>query len=200
MIINDFLSLVIIPFVIYMIFGNFIITFLVLCFCLHFLNSPDKRLVKDIIEQDVFYSPTSGYVREITNDNTNTTISLFLNIFDNHTQYIPISSNVVTIETFSGLFVPAFLEHSINNSRVKTTLFNQDFNFQYTITQITGLLTRRIIHFLQKSDTTLTPGERLGFIVLGSRVDISIPNKNINKILVKQGDHVSCMDKMALVK
>jgi phosphatidylserine decarboxylase len=150
----------------------------------------------------MFYSPSSGYIREITTDDTDTTISLFLNVFDNHTQYIPITSNVISIEKFSGLFAPAFLEHSVNNTRVKTTLYNPKLNFTYTITQITGLLTRRILNFLQtqNQDTTLTPGERLGFIVLGSRVDITIPNKNIQQILVKTGYHISSMNELILVK
>jgi phosphatidylserine decarboxylase len=151
----------------------------------------------------MFYSPSSGYIREITTDDTNTTISLFLNVFDNHTQYIPITSNVISIQQFDGLFAPAFLEHSINNTRVKTTLYNQKLNFSYTITQITGLLTRRILNFLQtqnQDQDPITPGERLGFIVLGSRVDITIPNKNILQILVKTGDHVSSMENMILVK
>lgn len=202
MIILDFTSLVVIPLIIYILTRNIIITIIFLCFCLRFLNSPDKKLVKERVQQNMFYSPSSGYIREITTDDTNTTISLFLNVFDNHTQYIPITSNVISIQQFDGLFTPAFLEHSVNNTRVKTTLYNQKLNFSYTITQITGLLTRRILNFLQtqNQDTLLTPGERLGFIVLGSRVDITIPNKNILEILVKTGDHVSSMDKMILVK
>lgn len=202
MIILDFTSLVVIPLVIYIITKNPIVTIVFLCFCLRFLNSPDKKLIKERVQQNVFYSPSSGYIREITTDDTYTTISLFLNVFDNHTQYIPISSNVISIQKFSGLFTPAFLEHSINNTRVKTTLHNPKLNFQYTITQITGLLTRRILNFLQThpQNTLLTPGERLGFIVLGSRVDITIPNKNIKQILVKQGDHVNSMEGIMLVK
>jgi phosphatidylserine decarboxylase len=201
MIILDFSSLVVIPLLIYIITKNITITIVFLCFCLRFLNSPDKKLVKQTVQPNMFYSPSSGYIREIINNDTDTTISLFLNVFDNHTQYIPITSNVISIEKFSGLFAPAFLEHSVNNTRVKTTLYNPKLNFTYTITQITGLLTRRIINFLQtqNQDTILTPGERLGFIVLGSRVDITILNKNIQQ-LVKTGDHVSSMERMILVK
>lgn len=202
MIILDFSSLVVIPLLIYIITRNIAITIVFLCFCLRFLNSPDKKLVKQKVQPNMFYSPSSGYIREITTDDTDTTISLFLNVFDNHTQYIPITSNVISIKKFSGLFAPAFLEHSVNNTRVKTTLYNPKLNFTYTITQITGLLTRRILNFLQtqNQDTPLTPGERLGFIVLGSRVDITIPNKNIQQILVKTGYHVSSMNELILVK
>jgi len=203
MIVLDFTSLVVIPLIIYILTRNITITIIFLCFCLRFLNSPDKKLVKEKVQQNMFYSPSSGYIREITTDDMNTTISLFLNVFDNHTQYIPITSNVISIQQFDGLFAPAFLEHSINNTRVKTTLYNQKLNFSYTITQITGLLTRRILNFLQtqnQDQDPITPGERLGFIVLGSRVDITIPNKNILQILVKTGGHVSSMENMILVK
>jgi phosphatidylserine decarboxylase len=202
MIVLDFTSLVIIPLIVYTITRNWVFTFVVLCFCLRFLNSPDKQIIKEKVESGVFYAPSSGYIREIVIDKENTHISLFLNIFDNHTQYIPITSSLLSIEQFSGLFLPAFSEHSLNNTRIKTTLYNPEFNFKYSITQITGLLTRRIINFLQTNEQQdiLTPGERLGFIVLGSRVDIIIPSKNIQQILVTNGDHINAMQKILVVK
>ena len=203
MIVLDFISLVFIPFVIYMITNNVTTTFLVLCFCLRFLNSPDKKIIKENIQEKVFYAPSSGYIREIVTENENTRVSLFLNIFDNHTQYIPTRSKLVSVETFGGLFLPAFLEHSVNNTRVKTTLYNPDLKFKYSITQITGLLTRRILNFLQsesKQYDILNPGHRLGFILLGSRVDVIIPNKNIQQILVKPGDHIEAMENLVIVK
>jgi phosphatidylserine decarboxylase len=163
------------------------------------MNSPD-RLLQDI-DNDKFYSPASGYIKFINVNKESVTISMFLNIFDNHTQYIPIVSYLKNIEHKHGIFEPAYLEHSINNEKVVNTLYNPTYNFDFTITQITGILTRRILSLQNPNDNKLLyPGERLGFIMLGSRVDISIPTKNIKQILVNSNTHVSEMTPLIILK
>jgi phosphatidylserine decarboxylase len=162
------------------------------------MNSPD-RLLQDV-KPDCFYSPASGYIKFINTDNELVTISMFLNIFDNHTQYIPIVSYLKNIEHKHGIFEPAYLEHSINNERVINTLTCPTYNFDFTITQITGILTRRILSLQNTNRKLLYPGERLGFIMLGSRVDISIPTKNIKQILVNPNTHVSEMTPLFILK
>lgn len=192
MIIIDILSLTVLPILTYIITKNMYVTFIVLFFCIRFMNSPDLSLTET--KPNIFYAVSSGYVNWIRKDDTHTTISVFLNVFDNHTQYVPIKSELRKTESFSGTFVPAYREHSINNTRVKHTLYNETFDFEYNITQITGILTRRIISFNKpKPKKILHPGSRLGFIVLGSRVDISIPNKNIKDIFIKTNQHIQAM-------
>lgn len=198
MIILDIYALILIPLIVYILTRNPLITILTLLFCIRFLNSPDLKLTQ--FETNIFYAPTSGYIRFIKNDGKNTIISLFLNVFDNHTQYTPITSKLRNSQKFSGLFAPAYQEHSINNERIKHTLYNSEMDFEYTITQITGLLTRRILTFKTPEIGVLYPGERLGFIVLGSRVDITIPSKNIDTFFIKSGQHISALDKMLQVK
>jgi phosphatidylserine decarboxylase len=163
------------------------------------MNSPD-RLLEDI-KHDYFYSPASGYIKFINTNKEFVTISMFLNIFDNHTQYIPIISYLKSIEHKHGIFEPAYLEHSVNNERVINTLYNPTYNFDFTITQITGILTRRILSLQNpNSNKSLYPGERLGFIMLGSRVDISIPTKNVRQILVNPNTHISEMTPIFTLK
>jgi phosphatidylserine decarboxylase len=161
------------------------------------MNSPDMFIKKP--QSHIFYSPTSGYIKSIREDERYIHISLFLNIFDNHTQYIPVDSVLTNIKYYNGSFVPAYQEHSVNNERVENSLYNTQYNFSYTITQITGILTRRIIS-LQKVNAVLKPGERLGFIMLGSRVDIKIPKKNVENVLVKSNTHIEAMTPMFTLK
>lgn len=199
MIIIDLFSLTVLPLLTYVLTRNVYITLIVLLFCIRFMNSPDLSLTDT--KPDIFYAVSSGYVNWIRSDNTHTTISFFLNVFDNHTQYIPITSQMRKTENFKGTFVPAYREHSINNTRVKHTLYNPRFDCEYTVTQITGILTRRIISFQKpKTNELLQPGTRLGFIVLGSRVDISIPNKNIKNILLKPNTHIEAMSPIVELK
>lgn len=197
MIILDAISLTVIPIVVWMITKNIWITVIAIFFCLRFMNSPDMFIKQP--QSNIFYSPTSGYIKLIREDDTYIYISLFLNIFDNHTQYIPVDSILTNIKHYNGTFVPAYREHAINNTRVENTLSSTKYDFDYTITQITGIVTRRIIS-LQKINTVLKPGERLGFIMLGSRVDIKVPRKNVESILVKSNSHIQAMTPMFSLK
>jgi len=199
MIILDIRSLLLLPIICYLFTKNWYIVFVALLFCTRFMNSPD-RLQEDI-KHDCFYSPASGYIKFINTDKEFVTISMFLNIFDNHTQYIPTVSYLKNIEHKHGIFEPAYLEHSVNNERVVNTLYNPTYNFDFTITQITGILTRRILSLqIPNNNKLLYPGERLGFIKLGSRVDISIPTKNIKQILVNPNTHISEMTPLFILK
>lgn len=167
---------------------------LVLAFCLSFMYSPDMTHSDYLL--NFFYSPSDGIVRTITNNDDKLVISLFLNIFDNHTQYIPVKSTFVSQKRISGAFEPAFLEHSVNNEQVETMLKSVDYLFDYKIEQITGVLTRRIKNLLPSSPTQLLPGSRLGFIVLGSRVDITVPVANVRRLLIEPGQHVRAMQQI----
>jgi phosphatidylserine decarboxylase len=193
MLIIDNLFVIIAIIIVIIVFLKFgiVLTILILIFLIAFVNSPDKHYTE--YKDDMFYCPSSGYVKSIDSNNGNLKISLFLNVFDNHTQYIPLKSRFISSDTINGGFVPAFEEHSINNTRVINKLYNQKYNFEYKITQITGLLTRRILT-LAKTQNDFLPGDRLGFIILGSRVDIEIPIAKVKDIFVKKGKHIYAME------
>lgn len=197
MIIYDNDVFILFPLLIYFFTKNWYITIFFIVFFLIFMNSPNKK--NNTYDKNIFYSPSSGYVRKITSDSDNTRISLFLNVLDNHTQYFPVRSSIISRKRIRGLFLPAYKEHSINNERVENTLQAIDNNFQYKLIQITGLLTRRIKD-LSDTNKVYDTGERLGFIVLGSRVDIIIPNNNISTLLIKEGQSIKEMDEMVKLK
>ena len=191
MIIFDY-SIFAIPVLVYVVTKSFFAFCIIIAFCTYFMYSPNLMKEYDV---DLFYSPSNGTVRTIRNDGRNTVISLFLNVLDNHTQYIPIKSKFISQKSIYGPFKPAFMEHSINNEQVETTLEATDYNFKYKIEQITGLLTRRIKNLLD-NQSIFMPGARLGFIVLGSRVDISLPTSQIKRLLIQPGQHIKAMQKI----
>lgn len=187
--------IIILPLLVFLLTKKIFISIIVLIFVLHFMYSPEKTHLS--FSKDIFYSPSSGYINNIKEDDENITLSLFLNIFDNHTQYAPIKSVLIKQEKKHGLFVPAYKEHAINNEKVILTLYNPDYDFYYKISQITGILTRRIITFKK---SILLPGERLGFIVLGSRVDVSIPKKNVSQIYINKNEHIKELTPLFKIK
>lgn len=191
------IHLIIIPCILYIVFKTVYLSILSFLFILYFLRTPNKKLKE--INSKIFYSPSAGYVKDISIDNENLNISLFLNLFDNHTQYIPIKSTLVSSIKKNGLFLPAYKEHSINNEKIIHTLYNKELDIIYNITQITGILTRRIVVFIKNTQSILNPGEQLGIILLGSRVDISIPLSKVKKVLIEKNSHIDAMSEMLLL-
>lgn len=197
MFIHDFQALVIIPFLLWGVTRSFTVLCVTIVFVLVFLYSPELQHTN--YNPNTFYSSASGHVRSITIDNTTNTISLFLNVFDNHAQYIPVKSMVVSQKHVLGVYNPAYQEHAINNEQIQYTLHSIDHNFQYTIKQITGVITRRLVSFVE-NNKEYSPGQRLGFILLGSRVDIVVPSHVIHTVQIQVGQHIDAMTPLFRIK
>ena len=123
--------------------------------------------------EDVLFAPCDGVVKSITFDPASGRfkVIVFLNIFDQHHQFYPVSGHVMsTVHTY-GSFHPAYiLEKSMYNERQVTTIRSlQGENI--TITQIAGQIARRIVNNAVPG-APVEQGERMGMIKLSSRVDI----------------------------
>lgn len=147
-------------------------------------------------QKDIFYTPSQGQILEIFEDNSNIIISIFLNITDNHKQYIPIKSRYIQKNIITGRNYPAYKILSRKNNTVENILESVDYNFKYKIIQRTGILTRRIKTFIDSNSTILLPGEDLGFIILGSRVEVELPKRFVKNILINKNDYVTPMTPM----
>jgi phosphatidylserine decarboxylase len=151
------------------------------------------RLPKDIINKYTFknqiVAASFGTVHDITESVNHYRISTFLNVFDVHYQYFPISGYVMKRLYQPGSFYPAFIgEKTKYNERCNTLIQSRDGSIIEVI-QIAGLLARRIDTFYQK-DIIYNKSDLLGIIHFGSRVDVIIPKKIQNKeviISVKKG-------------
>lgn len=122
------------------------------------------------------YSPASGQVILIDYYPTSNIIhiGIFLQLWDNHTQYIPVNSDVVGIYYTPGKILPAFLNRvGRENERMTYKLWNNQIGI-YTIEQIAGMLFRRIVPYV-KPGQYLPQNSKLGKILFGSRVDIYLP-------------------------
>lgn len=174
------------------------IIIIILMFILFFLRSPSRQHFN--YEKNYLYSPSNGLIVDIKElDKDTIRIVYYLNLLDNHTQYIPIDSNVISIKRFYGKNFKAYSIHSDANSNVETTLYNKQFNFFYKITQRTGIIARRILNYTNLNDSLKT-GDKLGFIILGSRVDIDIPKDKIQEILINRGEKIKTITKIIKLK
>lgn len=198
-------ELLVLPIATYAIARNIVAAMVVLYFLVHFftVSDPDEEDMRSLArEGDVFFSPCSGTVKSVTSNSGITTISVFLSVFDEHAQFVPIDCTYTQkMERVSGAFEPAYQEHSVNNARVIHRLRSTRHTFDFTVTQITGMLARRIVTFLRDDPGhSHAPGTMLGFIKLGSRVDIALPTINVVENYVQVGEHVSVLTPLCRVR
>ncbi|NLP32421.1 MAG: phosphatidylserine decarboxylase [Oligella ureolytica] len=115
-------------------------------------------------------------------------ISVFMNVFNVHSNQMPISGRITKVEYFKGKFVNADLDKaSIENERNAIVIERADGQI-VTSVQVAGLVARRILCYA-KVGQELSAAQRYGFIRFGSRVDVYLPLNA--KPLVAIGDKVS---------
>ncbi len=101
-------------------------------------------------------------------------VSVFMNVFNVHSNRSPIQGTVTGVQYFPGKFVNADLDKaSSENERNAVTLRTADGQ-ELSFVQVAGLIARRILCYVKPGDQ-LTPGQRYGFIRFGSRVDVYLP-------------------------
>lgn len=116
-------------------------------------------------------------------------ISVFLNIFDVHINYIPITGEVVHVYYEQGHFFNAAKdkasEHNEKNALVIKPLPHSSCTIG--VVQIAGLVARRIRCEVKQGDH-VQMGQYYGLIRFGSRQDIYLPKGT--EVLVSVGDRV----------
>jgi len=101
-------------------------------------------------------------------------ISIFLSVFNVHSQRVPLSGKVISKTYNSGKFLAAFNHKASLNNEQTVVMFETESGKMYKIKQIAGLIARRILNYMEP-ENRVERGQRLGFIRFGSRVDIIVP-------------------------
>ena len=115
-------------------------------------------------------------------------ISVFMNVFNVHSNRSPIEGNVIKRWYHPGQFVNAALDKaSTENERNALHIRSKDGQ-DVTCVQVAGLIARRILCYVE-AGASLTRGQRYGFIRFGSRVDLYLPPETRVKVTI--GDKVS---------
>ena len=115
-------------------------------------------------------------------------VSVFMNVFNVHSNRSPIASTVQQKWYKPGSFLNAALDKaSLENERCALHLKTGDGR-DITCVQIAGLVARRILNYVD-SGVSMTAGQRYGFIRFGSRVDVYLPLDSKVKVVI--GEKVS---------
>jgi phosphatidylserine decarboxylase len=159
-------------------------------FCLQFFRDPPREVPGDA---NSVLSPVDGRVIAIepTRDpwrNCDTLkISVFMNVFNVHSQRSPVDGQVVEQWYHRGAFLNAALaKASIENER-NALHIRTATGHDITCTQVAGLVALRILCYVNPG-AGLARGQRYGFIRFGSRVDLYLPTDSRVKVTI--GDKV----------
>lgn len=115
-------------------------------------------------------------------------ISVFMNVFNVHSNRAPIAGRVVDVQYFPGAFLNASVDKASEQNERCAMVIEDPQGRRLTCIQIAGLVARRILCYAKPGDG-LMRGARYGFIRFGSRVDVYCPLSA--QALVSVGDKVS---------
>jgi phosphatidylserine decarboxylase len=98
----------------------------------------------------------------------------FLSVFDVHVQKAPVAGEVIASAYRPGRKVAAFREDAGTVNEQQLTVLRRAGGDRVAVRQIAGLLARRVVCHLGEGDS-VTRGQPMGLIKLGSRVDVLVP-------------------------
>ncbi len=159
-------------------------------FVLQFFRDPGRAVPNN---PDAVLSPADGRIVAVEKvndpylDREAVKVSVFMNVFNVHSNRSPVDGEVKGIWYFPGKFVNADLDKaSLENERNAVWIRTPD-GIDVTSVQVAGLIARRILCYV-KEGQQLARGQRYGFIRFGSRVDVYLPADT--RIKVGIGDKV----------
>ena len=101
-------------------------------------------------------------------------VSVFMNVFNVHSNRSPVDAVVKEVKYAKGLFVNASFDKASSDNERNALVLRMDDGTELSCVQVAGLIARRILCYVKPGDR-LTRGQRYGFIRFGSRVDLYLP-------------------------
>jgi len=145
-----------------------------LLFVVQFFRDPPRVVPA---ERNAVLAPADGRIVRVETardpylDRDALKISVFMNVFNVHSNRSPVDGTVVNAWYHAGSFLNAALDKaSVENERSALHL-RTDRGDEVTCVQVAGLIARRILCYAKPGDR-LARGQRYGFIRFGSRVDV----------------------------
>lgn len=150
---------------------------LVTVFILQFFRDPPRSLPSD---PRLVVSPADGRVVAVEKavdpylKRDALKISVFMNVFNVHSNRMPVDGRIEGIWYSPGRFVNAALSKASEENERNAVVIRTPDGTDVTCVQVAGLIARRILCYVRAGDG-LKRGDRYGFIRFGSRVDVYLP-------------------------
>ena len=159
-------------------------------FCVQFFRDPPREIPQG---DKLVLSPADGRivaiepVRDPWLDRDTLKVSVFMNVFNVHSNRSPVDGEVKQVWYHPGKFINADLANASTENE-RNALHIRTGNHDVTCVQVAGLIARRILCYVE-AGAKLSRGQRYGFIRFGSRVDVYLPTDSRVKVTI--GDKVS---------
>jgi phosphatidylserine decarboxylase len=159
--------------------------------CVLFFRDPPRVTP---VRDGIVVAPADGRISMVTSaapphelglgDKLLPRVSIFMSVFDCHINRAPFAGRIERIVYQPGKFFNADLDKaSADNER--NSLVIASANARIAVTQIAGLVARRIVCYVREGQT-IAAGERFGMIRFGSRLDIYLPEGVVPQVAVGQ--------------
>lgn len=159
-------------------------------FSLQFFRDPARDIPADA---DAVLCPADGrivVVEKATDPYRQTEalkISVFMNVFNVHSQRAPVDGTISRVEYNAGKFLNAALDKASTENERNAVLLTTRSGRDITFVQVAGLVARRVLCYVNAGES-MVRGERYGFIRFGSRVDVYLPVDAVANVAI--GDKV----------
>lgn len=122
-------------------------------------------------------------------------LSVFMSPLNVHANWFPVEGKVTYVRHHSGRFMAAYLPKSSTENERSTVEILTPTGHRVVVRQVAGAMARRIVTYADEGEDAVID-DHLGFIKLGSRVDIYLPLGT--EFMVKIGDKVTgCVSQVA---
>ena len=169
-----------------------VLTALLLVFVTYFFRSPIRVLEVD--DPNFIIAPADGrvVVIEPTMENEyfheeRLQVSIFMSPFNVHANWYPIEGDIIVSEHQKGRHKGAWLPKSSVENERSLVVIETFSKVRIAVRQIAGAMARRIVTYAKVGNRSQR-NHHLGFIKLGSRVDMYLPLDT--EMFVEIGEHV----------
>ena len=159
-------------------------------FVIQFFRDPPREVPQ---QPSAVLAPADGRIvkvekaRDPYTERDTLLISVFMNVFNVHSNRSPVDGTVERVEYSRGKFLNADLDKASTENERNAMVLKLDGE-RITVVQVAGLIARRILCYVKAGDR-LARGQRYGFIRFGSRVDVYLPLTARPRVAV--GDRVA---------
>ena len=169
-----------------------VLTALLLVFVTYFFRNPVRVLEVD--DPNFLIAPADGQVVVIEPTEENEyfhdqrlQVSIFMSPFNVHANWYPIEGTIIESSHQKGRHKGAWLPKSSTENERSLVVIETDSKVRLAVRQIAGAMARRIVTYA-KAGKRCHRNTHLGFIKLGSRVDMYLPLDT--EMFVQVGDLV----------
>ncbi len=159
---------------------------------LNFYRKPRRKYEGDLL--NYVNAPTDGkivVIEKVFEDrffkDERIQISIFMSFFNAHANWMPVTGKVTHYSHDKGNYHAAYLPKSSHENERSNIVIETPCNQKVLTRQIAGAVARRVVTYVREGQFYHI-GDPLGFIKLGSRMDIYLPADS--EILVQLGDEV----------